>query len=146
MTIRYASLRFRAAAGAAAVAATKPQDDAQADDDRVKVMLRLDAKARKLMASEQSLQIARDAASSDEQYRRIDLELDEAKSERMFCDSRFSAIDAGRPFSDPGPDAENRLLAAIDAVDRALQNTAAVEAMLGAVHNLVAAYPASSTA
>ena len=147
MTIRSASLRFRAAhPGTMAAAAVEPQDAAASDDDRVKVMLRLDAKAKRLMASEASIQVARDAAPNDEQYRRLDLELDEARNERMQCDSRFTAIDAGRPFHDPGPDQENRLLGAIDAVDRALQNTAAVDALLGAVHNLVQAYPASSTA
>ena len=138
---RSVSLRFRARGTSGAGAALEANDDLE----RATVMLRLGEKSRKLLASEQALGIALERPQSDEQYRRIDLELDETRNERIYCDARFSAVNNGRAFSDPGPQEEAKLTDSINAVDRALQNTAALEALLTAVHGLVAAYPASST-
>lgn len=120
------------------------EDDAS-DETRVTVMLRLSAKIRKLIASEEALRTARDAADSEERYREIDLELDDARAERMLCEARKDAVESDRPFRDPGPDAETRLLDAIQRVDRALQNSAAVSELLAAVHELIGAYSARST-
>lgn len=118
---------------------------AEADDDRMMVLARLGEKSRKLHQSEGVLQGLYDSSTDPQERRELDLQIDESWAERQLCDSRFRAIAANGPFSNPGPQADSELLDAINSVDAAIRNTAAVQALLQAVSGLVRAFPARST-
>ena len=117
----------------------------QGDDERILVLLRLDKKSRKLLQSVEVLSALYDASTNGQERRQLDLQRDEARNERNLCDARYSAIDNNGPFRHPGPQADAALLASIQRVDQAMANSAAVGAVLAAVHGLVRAFPAEST-
>jgi hypothetical protein len=113
--------------------------------ERIVLMGRLGEKSRKLFQAEGVLQGLYDSSTDAQERRELDLQIDECFNERRLCNTRFDAIANNQPFNNPGPQADQDLLNAIDAVDTAFRNTAAVAALLGAVHGLVKAFPASST-
>lgn len=142
-------LRYTLAYGL--VPATEAMSDASvasaaaATDDRMRVLARLSEKSRKLRQSEKVMQALYDSSTNAQERRDLDLQTSEARYERGLCDSRFTAIANNGPFRDPGPQADRELRDALQAVDNAIRNTAAVVALLKAVHGLVAAFPAEST-
>jgi hypothetical protein len=113
--------------------------------DRIKIKFRLDEKAGKLRDCERVLEALLRAGGTPQALQAIDRQLDETRIERRLCDARRDAIDNNGPFNDPGQAADAALLAAIQTVDAAVKNTAALSALLSAIHGLVEAFPASST-
>jgi hypothetical protein len=114
-------------------------------DEKGRVMSHLITKYLKLDNLAGTLQTVLGKTSDPATYDEVALRLAETRAEQSLCKARYDAIDADQPFRDPGAAAENALLAAIKAVDRATQNTAAVGALLQASHDLIVAYAASST-
>jgi hypothetical protein len=114
-------------------------------DSRGSVLASLISKILKLTKAASALDALLFATDDPVEYNAIALQLAEARAEIDRCKARYDAIDAGKPFNDPGPDAETALLNAINQVGAALANTAAVSALLAATHNLVQAYRAQST-
>lgn len=114
------------------------------DPNPLPVLRALDEKARSLSDCEGVLQALLNTDDPNK-YDQIDRQLDDAVREKLLCRARFSAIDHGRPFKEPPPGEEQRLLAAINAVSRAVANTQQWEALLTAVDGLVKAYAAKDT-
>lgn len=118
---------------------------ADRDDERMMLLGRLEDKSLKLLQSEGVLQSLYDSSTDAQERRELDRQIDEAWSERQLCDSRRRAIANNGPFTNPGEQADEDLLDAINAVDAAIRNSAAVGDLLRAVHGLVKAFPANST-
>jgi hypothetical protein len=134
------NLRRREAGVSEAIAVAEDELDA-----RGRLLSNLITKILKLMKAESALASLLFATDDPVEYDDIALLLADVRAELALCHTRYDAIDAGRPFRDPGPAAEDSLLAAIRAVGAALANTAAVGNLLAAVHGLVQAYSAAST-
>jgi hypothetical protein len=129
----------------ATLAAAARAAAAAADAERAKVLINLITKYLKLDDGAAALQLAMGSTDDPAQYDDAALQLAQARAEQSLCKARYDAIDAGGPFSDPGPGAERALLAAIAAVDLARANTDAIGALIDAAHGLVIAYRAEDT-
>lgn len=112
---------------------------------RIKVLVNLISKYLKLDDTGAALQLAMSATDDPARYDDAALQLAEVRGEQSLCKARYDAVDADQPFKDPGPVAEQALLAAIADVDRARANTNAIQALIGAAHGLVVAYLAEDT-
>jgi len=66
--------------------------------------------------------------------------LDDAREEAERCEARINALVANGPFNDPGTDAQDALLDAMNEVDAATAAGAATSALLAATHDLIQAY------
>jgi hypothetical protein len=117
-------------------------DDEQLDP-REKVVRMLSAKILKLSQAIFALS-ARQGRTPIETIH-IELQLAAATNEVELCEARRDAIGGSEPFNDPGPDAEDALLAAMNRVDASTAATAATSALLLAVHGLVQAYSSATT-
>lgn len=115
-------------------------------EEKGRVMSNLITKYLKLDNLASTLQTVLTQTSDPATYDDVAMRLAETRAEESLCKARYDAIDADQPFHDPGSQAEDDLLAAIKAVDRATQKTAAVAALLQAAHQLIQAYAAASTA
>lgn len=113
--------------------------------DKARVMTHLITKYLKLDDVATALQARLTQTTDPQTYDEIALGLAEARFEQSLCKARYDAIDADQPFTDPGPEAEDTLLAAIRVVDIATQASVAVNALLDAVHGIIEAYAAKST-
>lgn len=133
------SLRFLA--GSATVSAPGAPSGEQ---DRLKVLRALDEKTRSLSRCEGVLEALLDTDDLDK-FDAVDRKLDHTVREKLECRARFSAIDHGRPFRQPPAAEEQRLLAAIGAVSKAIANTERWVDLLTAVDSLVQAYAAKET-
>jgi len=122
--------------------AAAPTDPAA---ERLRVLTNLITKYLKLDDSGATLQQILNTTADPAEYDHAALRLSETRAEQSMCKARYDAIDAGRPFTDPGPTAEAALLTAMKAVDLATANTAAVGGLLPAAHDLIEAYKAKST-
>jgi hypothetical protein len=120
-------------------------DAAGGGADKARVMTHLITKYLKLDDAASALQARLAQTTNPQTYDEIALMLAETRSEQSLCKARYDAIDADQPFTDPGPEVEDALLAAIRAVDIATQTSAAVNALLEAVHGVIQAYAARST-
>ncbi len=116
-----ATLAFRRATPSAAsryVSAALAEAAAdEPDDERMMLLSRLGEKSRKLLQGEGVLQGLYDSSTDGQERRQLDLQMDEAWAERQICDSRFRAIANNGPFANPGPQADQDLLDAIQAVE-----------------------------
>ena len=136
--------QYRAPSGD--VIESAPQAAGESDtSQRLRVLSNLITKYLKLDDSAAALQLVLRNTTDAGEYDDASLALAGTLGEQSLCKARYDAIDANGPFSDPGTAAEDALLAAIRAVDRATANTSAVAALLNAAHALIAAYPANST-
>lgn len=115
------------------------------DESRGDVLTNLNTKVRKLERSVAALNARLDVEPDPERFNEIASALADTRAELDACETRYQMVDNGKPFNDPGEEAETALLAAISAVNHALANTAAVSALLRAVSDLVKAYSAHST-
>jgi hypothetical protein len=112
------------------------------DIDRARMLLQLGKKISALLREEEAL-TDRIAEEGDPGVkRRLDEQLSETLAERVHCESRYSQIDAGGPFNEPGAGAEDALLQAIDDADRLVEGSAAAEELMAAFHRVVTAFPA----
>jgi len=116
-------------------------EDAQ--DPREKVIEKLGDKILKL--NEAIFELEGRQPQNPAQAAAIALRLAEARAEAELCEARSDAIAANGPFNDPGPEAEDALLDAMNAVDAATAAGAATSALLAATYSLVQAYRAQST-
>lgn len=122
-----------------------PARSAQELTDRERMMFSLGAKMRKLDQCAQILKARLDTTTNGAQYDRIALQLRETRGEHYLCEARYDAINRGLPFTALSRADELALLNAIRRVDQAIANSAAVTALLNAVHGLVQAFSASDT-
>jgi hypothetical protein len=140
LLMRGRARRRAAAAGDDTVSGLQLQG---ADDEHVAAILA--AKFLKLDSAIDVLKAQLSTTTDPADHLQISTRIGEAVAERSLCKARHDAIDAGGPFNDPGQEAENALLAAMSAVDAAIATTTGISALLAAAHNLIEAFPASST-
>jgi len=114
------------------------------DPDPLPILRALDEKTRALSDSEGVLEAL---LNTDDltKHDKIGRQLDDVVSEKLACRARFTAINHGGPFKQPPDGEEKRLLAAINAVSQAVNDTQRWQALLTAVDGLVQAYAAKDT-
>lgn len=120
--------------------------DQDPTQERDQVLLQLGDKISALLRHEEKLtELIETGDDPPHVKNRLDLQLAETKAELALCNVRYGQIDSDAPFSNPGTEAEDELLEAINEADDLIEMSAGAEALMGAFHKVVVAYPGAST-
>lgn len=100
----------------------------------------LSDKIEALRGAKRKLRRARNASASNPHRAALTAAAGDASSEIEYCELKMEDIRRAVPVSDPGQVEEAALLAAIAAVGGAATTSAAINVLMGAVRDLIAAY------